>query len=149
MNGIDKYFHISDASNDEGGTIEVIDGETGITEGEELKPGPTPDHLKIPVKEMAMWLSKQKSRVGGSLATKVSASKHGMRCVLYVTLSDQYMKQKYDLKKQIVDGIVRFWELRCHNNEVTFKKYAHVVLIGRGNVVGGKTDSSKKHWLKR
>ena len=85
-----------------------------------------------------------KKRDGFSFADveKGHAKQHGSSAVFYMYVTPAFAKQSTEYKFQVVDGIRRFWALRCMSNGVAGDSKAFLCIVNGSKVVGGSKLSS-------
>jgi hypothetical protein len=112
-------------------------------------PAPTPERLTGVVKEFGGWMTYQHRRVGGKIADKVYAKQQGLASVMYLVVNPLFLKQSYDLRFQLAEGLQKFWAFRCEGAGICGVPDAHLVLLDpNGRMIGGSTpDDSSDVWV--
>jgi len=68
---------------------------------------------------------------------KCHAKQQGASAVFYMYVTPSFAKQSYEYKFQVVDGIRRFWALRCMSNGVAGDSKAFLCIVNGSSIVGG------------
>lgn len=111
----------------------------------------TPDHLKNQVLVIANWLENQRARTG-KLVNRIFAADENGRVILYLEVSELFLKQDADTRFAVTKSIQEMWARRCTTDEKcnSLDGAFLVTIDDKQNVVGG---SSEKHgleiWVKK
>ena len=77
------------------------------------------------------------------------AKQHGSKAVFYLYISDGFARTPKEHRYQTVDGIRRFWALRCMSNGVAVGSSSMLCVVHKGKVVGGsKMDNAEDIFIK-
>ena len=68
---------------------------------------------------------------------KCHAKQQGSSAVFYMYVTPQFVAQNMEYRFQVIDGIRRFWALRCMSNGVAGDSRAFLCIVLGDNVVGG------------
>ena len=68
---------------------------------------------------------------------KCHAKQQGRKAILYLYVTSPFVSQNKEYKFQIVDGIRRFWALRCMSNGVAGASTAYLCIVHKDKHVGG------------
>jgi hypothetical protein len=68
---------------------------------------------------------------------KCHAKQQGRKAILYLYVTSPFVSQNKEYKFQVVDGIRRFWALRCMSNGVAGASTAYLCIVHKGKHVGG------------
>ena len=68
---------------------------------------------------------------------KCHAKQQGASAVFYMYVTPSFAKQSFEYKFQVVDGIRRFWALRCMSNGVAGDSRAFLCVVNGSKIIGG------------
>ena len=120
-----------------------------ITEGE------SSSRLAHAALEVNNYLSNQsrisKKREGIEFANveKCHAKQHGRASVFYMYVPKSFAATSSEYKFQVIDGVRRFWALRCMSNAVSVASNAYLCVVYNGKIIGGsKLKDAEDTWAK-
>ncbi|MCK5806354.1 MAG: hypothetical protein KAI66_26215, partial [Lentisphaeria bacterium] len=95
------------------------------------------------------WLEMQHRRVGGRIATRISARRQKGNAVLYLVMDPAFLEQDYDLRHRMAVGIQQIWAFRCQGMGLADLSSAHLVMVGtKERIVGGsRPDDASDIWV--
>ena len=70
---------------------------------------------------------------------KCHAKQQGSSAVFYMYVTPQFAAQNTEYKFQVVDGLRRFWALRCMSNGVAGDSRAFLCIVNNGKAIGGSS----------
>ena len=73
---------------------------------------------------------------------KCHAKQQGASSIFYMYVTPSFDSQSYEYKFQVIDGIRRFWALRCMSNGVAGDSRAFLCVVKGSEIVGGSKISS-------
>lgn len=94
--------------------------------GEDVK---TPQHLLSPVTKTANWLEMQQRRIGGKLATRISAVQEERKVILSLQVTELFTDQDRATKQRFAETLQQFWATTCaHSGRIPRNSDAHVLI---------------------
>lgn len=82
-------------------------------------------------------ITKKRDKFVFAEVEKCHAKQQGNSAVFYMYVTSQFAAQNMEYKFQVIDGIRRFWALRCMSNGVAGDSRAFLCIVQGDNVVGG------------
>ena len=80
---------------------------------------------------------------------KCHAKQQGASAIYYLYVDSNFANSKRDFKYQTIDGMRRFWALRCMSNGVASKAKAFLCVVYKGKIIGGsKIDNAESVSIK-
>ena len=119
-----------------------------LSEEDMTNKGRTPEYLTLIVGEFVNQLQVQQRRTGFKMASKVLArppeAENNSKTTLYMTASEELIATEKGVRDQIIDGLYRYWILRCQSNGVASEAGAQLIVrkpdgSTLATSVGGKT----------
>jgi len=114
----------------------------------EAKSSPRLAHAAL---ELNQYLSAQERRNGKfTYKEKCHAKQQGSASVFYMYVNRNFSSADKDFKYQVVDGIRRFWAMRCMSNGVARGSNAYLCIVHGNKVIGGsKVSDAEEIWIKK
>jgi hypothetical protein len=119
-----------------------------LSEEDITNKGRTPGYLTHIVGEFVNQLQVQQRRTGFKMASKVLArppeEENNNKTTIYMTASEELIGTEKGVRNQMIDGLYRFWILRCQSNGVASEEGAQFIVrkpdgTTLSTSVGGKT----------
>ena len=106
---------------------------------------PRPAHAALEVNNYLknqVRITKKRDKFVFAEVEKCHAKQQGSSAVFYMYVTPQFAAQSTEYKFQVVDGLRRFWALRCMSNGVAGDSRAFLCIVQGGKAVGGSKLSS-------
>ena len=68
---------------------------------------------------------------------KSHAKQQGNAAIFYMYVTSDFARKSEDFQYQIIDGVRRFWALRCLSNGVAGDENAYLCVVAQGKIIGG------------
>jgi len=90
--------------------------------------------------------------MGGKVAAKLQAKRHGQDVALYLWVSRQFDRQPYDFRYVVTEALWNIWAFKCLDRSLVPElNRAHLVLVApSGKIVGGSTpEDGAALWVRK
>ena len=87
-------------------------------------------------------ISKKRDKFTFADVEKGHAKQQGASAVFYMYVTPAFVSKSYEYKFQVIDGIRRFWALRCMSNGVAGDSRAFLCIVNGSKIIGGSKISS-------
>ncbi|MCM8537454.1 MAG: hypothetical protein NE334_16050 [Lentisphaeraceae bacterium] len=94
-------------------------------------------------------LAKKRDGIEFAEITKCHAKQQGRASVFYMYVPKSFVATSQEYRFQIIDGVRRFWALRCMSNAVAVGSNSYLCVVYKDKVIGGsKLTDAEDTWSK-
>ncbi|MCM8532197.1 MAG: hypothetical protein NE330_13635 [Lentisphaeraceae bacterium] len=94
-------------------------------------------------------LAKKRDGIEFAEITKCHAKQQGRASVFYMYVPKSFVATSQEYRFQIIDGVRRFWALRCMSNAVAVGSNSYLCVVYKDKVIGGsKLTDAENTWSK-
>lgn len=94
-------------------------------------------------------ISKKRDGIEFAEIAKCHAKQQGKAAVFYMYVPPSFVKTSQEFRFQVIDGVRRFWALRCMSNAVSVASNAYLCVVYKDKVIGGsKLKDAEDTWSK-
>ena len=87
-------------------------------------------------------ITKKRDKFTFADVEKGHAKQQGASAIFYMYVTPSFVSKSYEYKFQVIDGIRRFWALRCMSNGVAGDSRAFLCIVNGSKIIGGSKISS-------
>ena len=82
-------------------------------------------------------ISKMRDGIEYAEIDKCHAKQQGRAAVFYMYVPTSFVKTSQEFRFQVIDGVRRFWALRCMSNAVSVASNAYLCVVYKDKIIGG------------